>query len=150
MVIGAGRLHRQVDSTRVWYSAARTPKTTTMPLQAAIRHPGTLSIPATGHDLDLLILADPSCCWTTDGPDKTCRSEWLCTAGRCLSLYGAGAAPLDTQQPHNSEQDNRVVACAIMCSTDAMRATDRDDAKRLSRYPRALRRARVESDNFLP
>jgi hypothetical protein len=35
-----------------------------------------------------------------------------------------------------------------MCSTDAVCATDRDDAKRTSRYPRAMRRARVESDNI--
>ena len=56
----------------------------------------------------------------------------------CLSLCGAGAAPSNTQRPHNTEHDDRVVACAIMCSTDAVSATDHDDAKRLPRYPTAL------------
>jgi hypothetical protein len=45
----------------------------TMPLQVAVRHGNTLSIPATGRDLDPLILADPSHCWTTGGPDMPCR-----------------------------------------------------------------------------
>jgi hypothetical protein len=61
-------------------------------------------------------------------------------------MCGAGAAPLNTRRPHSSEQDDRVMACAIMGSTDAMGATDRDDAKRLLCYPTVLRVARVESD----
>jgi hypothetical protein len=67
-IIGGDGLHRLVDTTRVWHSAARTPKTRTMPLQVVIRHCGTVCIPATGHDLDPLILADPTSCRTTGGP----------------------------------------------------------------------------------
>lgn len=63
----------------------------------------------------------------------------------CRGLGGAGAAPLNTQRPHSSEWQAGAVACAIMCSTDAVRATDRDAAKRDSRLPTPLRAALVES-----
>jgi hypothetical protein len=71
----------------------------TMPLQAAIRHRGTLSIPATGHDLGLLILADPSTCWTTGWSSHALQERVVFLYGwqlvMCLSLCGAGAAPLN-------------------------------------------------------
>ena len=141
-----------MDNTRVWHSAARTPKTTNNAI--------TSGYPSSWHSIY-------PCDRPRSRPVDLGRSQHLlddrmvqpCSAGArgflygwqlvmCLSLCGAGAAPLNTHGPHNSEQDDRVVACAIMCSTDAVCATDRDDAKRTSRYPRAMRRARVESDNI--
>jgi hypothetical protein len=111
----------------------------TMPLQAAIRHRGTVSIPATGHDLDPLILADPSSCWTYRRSRQKLQERAVFLYGwqavMCLLLCGA---QVPHHPPHNSEQDDRVVACAITCSTDAVCATDRDDAKRQFCSPRAF------------
>jgi hypothetical protein len=104
-----------------------------MHLQSGSRRCGTLSIPATGHDLDRLILADPTSCRTAGGSSQaTQRGPALrgCQLVMCRSLCGADAAPLSTTQ----KTPQRIC-------TDAVHATDRDDAKRQCRCMRVFGRA---------
>jgi hypothetical protein len=80
-----------------------SPDANAMFSQAGIHRCGTLSIPATACDLDLLILADPNCCRTASGPARLAQRTAFVRAVMCRGCV-AGAAPLNNQRPHNHDR----------------------------------------------
>lgn len=80
----------------------------TMPLPVTIRHCGTLCIPATGHDLDPLILADRSGGRTTGGPARSVgASGFIVRLAGCHVSLTVWCRCRTTQHPATPQQRAR-------------------------------------------
>ena len=142
-----------MDNTRVWHSAARTPKTTNNAI--------TSGYPSSWHSIY-------PCDRPRSRPVDLGRSQHLlddrmvqpCSAGArgffvrlaaCHVSFTVWCRCRTTQHVATPQQRTRRQGGGLRDNVQHRRAvcaTDRDDAKRTSRYPRAMRRARVESDNI--